>query len=42
MGQVAENFGIKHLTTFTFAELALLVILAVMIFRKLKHNHKKS
>ena len=42
MGQVAENFGIKHLTTFTFAELAVLVILAVMIFRKLKHNHKKS
>ncbi len=42
MGQVAENFGIKHLTTFTFAELALLVILALMIFRKLKHNHKKS
>jgi MFS family permease len=42
MGQVAENFGIKHLTTFTFAELAVLVILAVMTFRKLKHNHKKS
>jgi MFS family permease len=41
MGQVAENFGIKHLTTFTFAELALLVILAVMIFRKLKNNYKK-
>jgi FHS family glucose/mannose:H+ symporter-like MFS transporter len=42
MGQVAKNFGITHLTTFTFAELALLVILALMIFRKLKHNHKKS
>ena len=42
MGQVAKNFGITHLTTYTFAELALLVILALMIFRKLKHNHKKS
>jgi MFS family permease len=41
MGQVAENYGIKHLTTFTFVELAVLVILALMIFRKLKHNHKK-
>jgi len=42
MGLVTENFGITHLTTFTFAELALLVILGVMIFRKLKHNPTKS
>jgi fucose permease len=41
MGQVAENYGITYLTTFTFVELAVLVILALMIFRKLKHNHKK-
>ena len=41
MGLVAENFGITHLTSFTFAELAVLVILAVMIFRKLKHNPNK-
>jgi len=41
MGQVAENYGITHLTTFTFIELAVLVILAMLIFRKLKHNHKK-
>ncbi len=38
MGQVAENFGITHLTTFTFVELSVLVIIAVMIFRKIKHN----
>jgi FHS family glucose/mannose:H+ symporter-like MFS transporter len=42
MGQVAENYGITHLTTFTFVELVVLVILALLIFRKLKHNHKKS
>ena len=42
MGQVAENYGIKHLTTFTFVELAVLVILALLLFRKLKHNYNKS
>jgi MFS family permease len=41
MGLVAENFGIKHLTTFTFAELALLAILGIMIFRKLKRKPTK-
>lgn len=41
MGLVAENFGITHLTTFTFVELAVLVILAMMIFRKIKHNPNK-
>jgi FHS family glucose/mannose:H+ symporter-like MFS transporter len=41
MGLVTENFGIKHLTTFTFAELALLAILGIMIFRKLKRKPTK-
>jgi len=41
MGQVAENYGITHLTTFTFAELAVLVILALLIFKKLKRNQNK-
>jgi FHS family glucose/mannose:H+ symporter-like MFS transporter len=38
MGLVAENFGIKHLTTFTFAELLILVILATAIFGRMKQN----
>ena len=38
MGLVAENFGIKHLTTFTFAEMAVLIILGIIIFRKLKRK----
>jgi FHS family glucose/mannose:H+ symporter-like MFS transporter len=38
MGQVAQNYGIKHLTTFTFAELIMLAGFAFMIFRNLKHN----
>jgi len=42
MGLVAENFGIKHLTTFTFAELALLAILGIVIFRKLKRKPTNS
>lgn len=42
MGQVAENYGIKHLITFTYVELAVLTIFALFLFRKLKHNHKKS
>ena len=41
MGLVTENFGIKHLTTFTFAELAVLVILGIFIFRKLKRKPTK-
>lgn len=42
MGLVAKNFGIKHLTTFTFAELALLAILGILIFRKLKRKPTRS
>lgn len=38
MGIVAGNFGIKHLTTFTFAELAVLVLIATVIFGRLKSN----
>lgn len=38
MGVVAENYGIKHLTTFTFAELAILIIIATAIFSRLKQN----
>ncbi len=38
MGLVAENYGIKHLTTFTFAELIILVAIAAAIFRRLKQN----
>ena len=38
MGLVAENYGIKHLTTFTFAELIILVAIATAIFRRLKQN----
>ncbi len=38
MGIVAGNFGIKHLTTFTFAELAVLVLIATAIFGRLKSN----
>lgn len=38
MGVVAESAGINHLTTFTFAELAILVIMATIIFGRLKMN----
>ncbi|MCK7540525.1 MAG: MFS transporter [Marinilabiliales bacterium] len=38
MGLVAENYGIKHLTTFTFAELIILVAIAAAIFGRLKQN----
>jgi len=38
MGIVAENAGIKHLTTFTYAELAILVVMATAIFGRLKMN----
>jgi FHS family glucose/mannose:H+ symporter-like MFS transporter len=38
MGQIAENYGIKHLSDFTFAELFMLVIIALFIFRNIKHN----
>lgn len=38
MGLVAENAGIIHLTTFTFTELAVLVLIATVIFGRLKAN----
>jgi len=38
MGLVAENFGIKHLTTFIFAELLILVFIATVIFHRLRQN----
>ncbi|MDM8003624.1 MAG: MFS transporter [Bacteroidota bacterium] len=38
MGIVADSFGIKHLTTFTFAELAVLVLIATAVFGRLKSN----
>jgi len=38
MGIVAETRGIKHLTTFTFTELAVLVLIATAIFGRLKSN----
>lgn len=38
MGQVAENYGIKHLTTFTFTELTVLALLAAAILNRLKTN----
>jgi len=38
MGLVTENFGIKHLTTFIFAELLILVFIAMSIFHRLKQN----
>jgi len=38
MGLVAENYGIRHLTTFSFAELLILVLIATAIFRRLKQN----
>ncbi|MFZ2285677.1 MAG: MFS transporter [Bacteroidales bacterium] len=36
MGLVVENYGIKHLTTFTFIELIALVLLASVILNRLK------
>ena len=36
MGLVVENYGIKHLTTFTFTELIILVLLASFILNRLK------
>lgn len=38
MGQVAESYGIKHLTTFAFAELFVFILIATVIFRRLKLN----
>ncbi len=38
MGLVAENYGIKHLTTFTFAELIILAVMAAAILKRLRTN----
>lgn len=38
MGLVAENYGMRHLTTFTFAELIIMVVIATALFRRLIHN----
>jgi FHS family glucose/mannose:H+ symporter-like MFS transporter len=38
MGQTAEHYGIRHLTSFTLVELFFMVIIATIIFRRLKHN----
>ncbi len=38
MGVVAEHYGINHLTTFTFAELVILVVMATAIFSRLKQK----
>jgi fucose permease len=40
MGLIAENYGIKYLSNLTFAELFMLVIFAVFIFRKIRHNQQ--
>jgi fucose permease len=38
MGLVAENHGISHLTTFTFAELLIMVVIASALFRRISKN----
>lgn len=38
MGLVAENHGISHLTTFTFAELVIMVVIASEVFRRINKN----
>jgi len=38
MGLVAENYGIRHLTTFTFAELLIMVVIAAAVFRRITKN----
>ncbi len=38
MGLVAENYGIRHLTTFTFAELLIMVVIATTVFGRLIRN----
>ncbi len=38
MGLIADNWGIKNLSLFTFAELLILVLIATAIFEKLKIN----
>jgi MFS family permease len=38
MGMVAENYGIRHLTTFTYAELLIMVVIAAALFRRITKN----
>lgn len=40
MGLIAESYGIKYLSNLTFAELFMIVIIAIFIFRKLRHNQQ--
>ncbi len=38
MGLVAENYGIKHLTTFTFAEITIMILMAFFILKRLNNK----
>ncbi len=38
MGLVAGNYGIRHLTTFTFAELLIMVVIAAAVFKRITKN----
>lgn len=38
MGQIAEHYGIRFLTTFTLAELFFLIMIASIIFKRLRNN----
>ncbi len=38
MGIIARNFGIHHLTTLAFAELFMMILLSLFIFRKTRKN----
>ena len=40
MGYIAENFGIRHLVTFGFAELFLMIILCLFILKRTQLNIK--
>ena len=40
MGYIAENFGIRHLVTFGFAELILMIILCLFILKRTQSNIK--
>jgi MFS family permease len=40
MGIIAKSYGIRHLITVAFAELIMLIILAVIILNRLKHKNQ--
>lgn len=42
MGMIAQTYGIKHLTTVAYFEIALMVILSFTIIKKLKYNTIKK